>query len=115
MPLAGVLSLPTLIAAVGGADALVSNDTGPVHLASGLGTPTLAIFGPNTPVLYGPLAPGSEAISMDLPCSPCLTNANYRSSRCRLHVCMSSIATGRVVRALERMLDRAPEREAVSS
>ncbi len=98
--LAGRLDLHELIALLGAAEVVASNDTGPVHLASQLGTPVLAFFGPNTPVLYGPLSPGSRAFYRDLPCSPCLTNANYRSSRCRIHTCMQSIPTGEVLGAL---------------
>ena len=68
----------------------------------------LAFFGPNTPVLYGPLSAGSTAFHRDLPCSPCITVANYRSSRCRIHSCMASIPTGEVVTTLRRLLDAAP-------
>lgn len=108
--LAGRLSIPGLVALLEGADVLASNDTGPVHLASALGTPVLAFYGPNTPVLYGPLSAGSRAFYRDLPCSPCITVANYRSSRCRIHSCMASIPTGEVVHALQALL-AAGERE----
>lgn len=102
--LAGRLTIPGLIALLDGADVLASNDTGPVHLASALATPVLAFYGPNTPVLYGPLSAGSRAFHRDLPCSPCITVANYRSSRCRIHSCMASIPTGEVVAALQQVL-----------
>lgn len=110
--LAGRFSVPGLVALLADADVLASNDTGPVHIASALGTPVLAFYGPNTPVLYGPLSPGSRAFHRDLPCSPCITVANYRSSRCRIHSCMASIPTGEVVTALRALLDGAP-REAI--
>lgn len=110
VPLAGRLSLRGLIALLEGAEALVSNDTGPVHLASALAVPTLALYGPNTPVLYGPLANGSRSFYRALPCSPCLTAKSYRSSRCRVHTCMESISTGQVTMALREFLARkAPE------
>lgn len=102
---AGRLSLDALVATLASARALVSNDTGPVHVASALGVPTLAMFGPNTPALYGPLAPGSRAFFRHLPCSPCLTAANHRSSRCRIFACMAAIPTGEVVGALLRLVD----------
>jgi len=102
--LAGRLPLEGLIALLAEADALVSNDTGPVHLASSLGVPVLALYGPNTPTLYGPLSPGSRAFYRALPCSPCITVANYRSSRCRIPTCMASIAVGEVVQHLGRVL-----------
>jgi len=106
--LAGALSLEGLIALVARALLLVSNDTGPVHMASALGVPTLALFGPNTPVLYGPLAPGSRAFYRGLPCSPCLTAASHRSSRCLIFTCMEAIPAGEVVHAVRRVLTGAP-------
>ncbi len=105
--LAGRLGIDQLVALLDDATALVSNDTGPVHIASQLGTPVLAFFGPNTPVLYGPLSEGSQSFFRDLPCSPCLRNSNYRSSRCRIFTCMASIPTGEVAAALVRLMDRA--------
>jgi len=102
---AGRLDVAGLVALLAAARAVVSNDTAPVHLASALGVPVLAIFGPNTPVLYGPLSAGSRAFYRALPCSPCLTTSNYRSSRCRIHTCTASIPAGEVVTALARLLE----------
>ncbi len=53
--------------------ALVSNDSAPTHLASGVGTATLALFGPTVPAFgFGPLAPGSESLGVEgLACRPC--------------------------------------------
>lgn len=105
--LAGRLSLDGLVALLDEAAVLVANDTGPVHLASALHRPVLGLYGPNTPVVYGPLSPGSRVFFKDLPCSPCLTTDNYRSSRCRLPTCMWAISTGEVTTALGALL-RAP-------
>jgi ADP-heptose:LPS heptosyltransferase len=101
---AGRLDVDGLVALVSGAAALASNDTGPVHLASALAVPVLAIYGPNTPRVYGPLSAGSRALWRGLPCSPCLTTSSYRSSRCRLFTCMESIATGEAVAAFVAIL-----------
>jgi ADP-heptose:LPS heptosyltransferase len=101
---AGALGVEGLLALLDEARVLVSNDTGPVHLASALGTPVFAVFGPNTPVLYAPLAPESRSFYRALPCSPCLTTTNYRSSRCRIHTCIESIPVGEVAGALVRLL-----------
>lgn len=111
--LAGRLTLEGLVGVLGAASVLVSNDTGPVHLASALDRPVLALFGPNTPRLYGPLSPRSRVFYEALPCSPCLTTENYRSSRCRLHTCMAAIPTGEVAGALDRLL-RATHDEVVA-
>ncbi len=52
---------------------LVTNDSAPQHLASAMGTATLAIFGPTVPAFgFGPLAPGSVTVGVDdLACRPC--------------------------------------------
>lgn len=102
---AGRLSVEGLVALLDRSAALASNDTGPVHLASALGRPVLALFGPNTPVLYGPLSAGSRALHKALPCSPCLTADNYRSSPCRLHVCMASLSVGEASAAFAGVID----------
>jgi ADP-heptose:LPS heptosyltransferase len=102
---AGRLSVDGLVALLDRAVALASNDTGPVHIASALGRPVLAFFGPNTPVLYGPLSAGSVALHKALPCSPCLLVETYRSSRCRLPVCMASISAGEAARAFGAVVD----------
>ena len=111
---AGRLSVSGLVALLDRSIAIASNDTGPVHLASALGRPVLALFGPNTPVLYGPLSNGSRSLHKALPCSPCLTADNYRSSRCRLHVCMASISVGEASSAFASVIDaglvRSPSR-----
>lgn len=111
--LAGELSIEELVALLARADALVSNDTGPVHIASQLDTPVLAIYGPNTPVLYGPLSRNSRAFYRELPCSPCITVANYRSSRCRIFTCMAAIPVGEVVHHLRGVLEGSAEQAEV--
>ncbi|MFP5501037.1 MAG: glycosyltransferase family 9 protein, partial [Candidatus Sericytochromatia bacterium] len=62
---------------------VVSNDTGPLHLACAIGTPTVAIFGPETPVLFGPRGPKHRVVYKNLACSPCLNVYNGRSVKCR--------------------------------
>ena len=52
---AGRLDLAALVALLSEATVFVTNDSGPLHLASAVGTSTVALFGPETPVLYGPL------------------------------------------------------------
>ena len=115
----GRLSVLGLAALLERSDALVTNDTAPVHLGSALGVAVFALFGPNTPRLYGPLSPGSRAFFRSLPCSPCLTNMNYKTSHCRLPVCITDIPVSevheRVTAHLEERRSRAslgPGREA---
>lgn len=88
---AGKLSGFGLAALIERCACIVTNDTAPVHIASSLGVPVFAFYGPNTPRLYGPLSRGSFAFFRALPCSPCLTNMNYKTSHCRMPVCIRDI------------------------
>ena len=72
LDLAGRLSLLGSAELLRRCAALVANDSAPTHLASGVGTPTLTLFGPTVPAYgFGPLAPGSESVGVELPCRPC--------------------------------------------
>jgi lipopolysaccharide heptosyltransferase II len=53
-------------------DLLVCNDSGPMHLAAAVGTPTLAVFGPANHLRWGPYGPRHRVARLDLDCSPCL-------------------------------------------
>lgn len=101
---AGRLPVRALAALCGRAALVVSNDTAPVHLASAMGRPVLGLYGPNTPVLYGPLSRGSVAFYHHTPCSPCLTNFNYKTSYCRMPVCIRSVTVEEVATAADRVL-----------
>jgi len=107
-----LIALVALLALLARAALLVANDTGPVHLASALGVPVLGLYGPNTPRLYGPLSPGSIAFYDAPPCSPCITNLNYKTSRCRNPVCIRAIAVDDVAAAAGRLLEARAERTA---
>ena len=69
----GRLSLLASAALLARARLLVTNDSAPQHLASAVGTPTLAVFGPTVPAFgFGPLAPGSATAGLaELACRPC--------------------------------------------
>ena len=69
----GRLSLLASAELIGRASLLVSNDSLPLHLASAMNTPTIAIFGPTVPAFgFGPLAEHSVVVGMDsLACRPC--------------------------------------------
>ena len=70
---AGALSLLASAELIGRAQAIVTNDSAPQHLASAMGTPTLSIFGPTVPEFgFGPLA-GRHIVAghTGLSCRPC--------------------------------------------
>jgi heptosyltransferase-2 len=73
MDCTGRLSLLASAELIGRATVLVTNDSSPLHLASAMGTPTIALFGPTVPEFgFGPLAPSARVIGRtELVCRPC--------------------------------------------
>jgi lipopolysaccharide heptosyltransferase II len=80
--LAGRLSLGGLQALLERAEIFLTNDTGPMHLAAAVGTPTVGLFGPETPVMYAPLGPHVRALYAPPPCSPCINVHENKVSNC---------------------------------
>ena len=84
------------------ARAAVSNDSGLVHVAAAIGTPTVGIFGPTSPWHWAPLNPLAATIETltDVPCRPC------HKPECRLlhHRCMRDIPAEQVLTAVQRAL-----------
>jgi heptosyltransferase-2 len=104
-PVAADLSaLPVegLAAAIARARLLVACDSGPVHLATALGTPAVAIFGPTSPARWGPPAPG-RAVALPIACAPC---SNHGAERCpeRHHRCLGDLAPEAVLGAARETL-----------
>lgn len=80
----------------------ISNDTAPVHIASAMGTPVVAFYGPNTPYLYGPRGENNLVFYKDLYCSPCITNYNNKISKCNNPICTRSITVEEVFEGIEK-------------
>ncbi len=80
---AGQLGLAGLLGLLRDADLVISNDTGPMHLAAALGTPVLAVFGPESPARFGPRGVRTTAIWGRIACGPCLTAENRKTAPCR--------------------------------
>ncbi|GJM20180.1 MAG: heptosyltransferase [Planctomycetota bacterium] len=105
--LAGALQIDTLLALLDDAALLVSNDTGPLHLADALHTACVALYGPNTPHRYGPRGAHTRALFADLPCSPCLDDRGRKRSSCAHFACMQALPVSAVLHACHALL-RAP-------
>jgi ADP-heptose:LPS heptosyltransferase len=84
---------------------LVSNDGGPGHFASLTAVPVLSFFGPETPLLYGPLAPRAVNLFRGLPCSPCLSAYNHRATPCDGdNQCLKQVGVEEALAAARRLL-----------
>ena len=64
-------SIKQLITLLQHAHLFIGSDTGPTHIASCIGIPTVAIFGPKDPVIYAPYNSNAVVVRKDIPCSPC--------------------------------------------
>ncbi|MCW5698951.1 MAG: glycosyltransferase family 9 protein [Rhodospirillales bacterium] len=107
--LAGLTTLAELIALCGSASLMVTNDSGPAHFASTTDVPTLVLFGPETPRIFGPLGPNQEVVYLDLLCSPCVNVYNQKHSSCSENRCMREIPVNMVFEHCRRLLDRNPK------
>ncbi|HEX7085688.1 MAG TPA: glycosyltransferase family 9 protein [Vicinamibacterales bacterium] len=102
--LSGGTDLVLLAAVLEQCRLLVTGDTGPMHLASAVGTPLVAIFGPSMPWRYGPIGP-ARVVRIDLPCSPC-NRIRRPPRRCTGVVpdCLAGIGVDAVVAAARELL-----------
>ena len=114
------LDWPELAAMIGGARVYVGPDTSVTHLAAATGCPTIALYGPTDPVLWGPWpagglsAPWESAgatqqrgnvwlIQNPLPCTPCQLEGCERKLESYSR-CLDELPLGRVTDALDRAL-----------
>lgn len=98
--LAGSTSIPQLAAILSKVDLFVSGDSGPLHLASSLGTPVVGIYGPTDPILSGPYGGTAEVVRANIPCSPCYNLQEPASCAYGDHLCMQWIEPHAVMEAV---------------
>ena len=103
---AGKTSFKELITLYSISDLLITNDSGPVHFASTTEIPIVALFGPETPKIFGPMSPKAKVISLELACSPCISVFNQKKSSCRDNQCMKQISVQMVVKETQKILSK---------
>jgi heptosyltransferase-2 len=106
----GTIDLSMLPAVIHRCAVLVSNDSGPMHVASAVRTPVIGLFGPTHPRLgFTPLGPQDAALTLDLACSPCSLHGNIP---CRIgtHACLDTLPVSRVIREVAQRLARPEDR-----
>jgi heptosyltransferase-2 len=105
--LAGRTDLKQAIAALNRADMFISNDSGPMHLAMALGTPTVALFGPESPDRYGPLSDRHVLIYKGYDCSPCIKFSQAKKIKCDFNSrCIEDITIDEVYDGAEKLYRR---------
>ena len=82
---------------------LVTNDSGPMHIAAAVGTPVVVLFGPTDPVRTGPYGRGHVVLSNPVECRPCFRR---ECSRAVTLECLTGVTSEQVVRAVQQQLGR---------
>lgn len=99
----GDLSVPELGALLKRCSLLVSNDSGTLHLAAALGTPTIGLYGPESPRFYGTTGEGNSILYSGISCSPCMNIYSAKSFRCPYDSqCMKEIPVSDVLELTQR-------------
>lgn len=101
--LAGMTSLGVLGAMISRMSLFLSNDSGPAHIATAVGTPSVTIFGPTDPGRWGPLDQSiHKVVCAQVPCSPCDFGACPAG-----HGCMSSVQPSVVYEQTRQLMKEA--------
>lgn len=100
---AGLVGLGGLMALIEGAAVLITNDSGPMHIAFALGTPTVCLFGPGSPAHYGASGPRVRILYEPVCCSPCIFEVE-RPPCDGNNTCMQLIDPATVERAFRELL-----------
>ena len=77
--LAGATTVGLLPALLSRASLLITNDSGPMHVAAAVGTPVVALFGPTSAVRTGPYGVGHHVLAGKVPCSPCFSRTCHNT------------------------------------
>ena len=98
--LTGSTDLPALVGVLAGAEVVLSNDSGVMHLAAALGRPTVGIFGSTSPVWTSDSSPWVRNLYAAYPCSPC-----FRRTCPIGYGCLRSITPDDAIRAAKAVLN----------
>jgi len=119
--LAGKTSLPQLADLLRSADLFIGADSGVMHLAAAVGTPSVALFGPTSPQSWGPWLPqhpqGVRVLVAGSQCSPCAYVGQRLGARagCEERTCMSLISPQQVISAARELLNNKPARPSAAA
>ena len=104
---AGTLSFRQMAALVDQSALVISGDTGPMHVASALGVPQVALFGPTSPKWYGPRSPHAVSLLHPVPCGPCDQKVCPNDGEAHM-LCMKLLTLPEVLDTALSLLAKAP-------
>ncbi len=101
----GTLQIRQLAACINACHLFLTNDTGPMHIATAVQTPTIALFGPGNHIRFQPLGIQHQIIRHNVPCSPC----KQFTDTCKNNICMKQIQVDQVWDAILQKLPHQPQ------
>lgn len=104
--LAGKINFQQLANLLKNSKLLITNDSGPLHLAAALGVPTFSFFGPETPILYGPIGEKHTVFFKNIDCSPCINVHKCKTVKCykTSPECLSEITVEEIYKEIKKFL-----------
>jgi len=99
--LTGTISLGHLPALLSTAALLVTNDSGPMHIAAAVGVPVVAMFGPTSDIRTGPYGTGHQVLTASVPCRPCFSRVCRHEPALE---CLQLITPNEVLGTVRRLL-----------
>ena len=106
IPFAGNLQVRALAACIEKCDLFLTNDTGPMHIAAAVGTPTVSLFGPGNHIRFQPLGGLHQTIRHAVPCNPC----KQFTDTCKDNICMKKITVDEVWQSISDTLTSSARR-----
>jgi 3-deoxy-D-manno-octulosonic-acid transferase/heptosyltransferase-1 len=100
--MAGKTTLKSLAALYQKTVMLITTDTGPMHLAAAVNTPTVALFGPTAPWRTGPYGNRHTVVRQPVACSPCFK----RQCQIKTHECMCQLSVEQVFGTVQKRLKK---------
>ena len=82
---------------------LITNDSGPMHIAAAVGTPVVALFGPTSPARTGPYGTIHRVLRAGVSCSPCFSRRCANPNQLE---CLTAIAVSDVLNAVRQVLEQ---------
>ena len=97
----GSFTIGTLAAAMRRCSLIITNDSGPMHVAISQKVPIVAMYGPSSPKLYGPYTKDATIVTAQPPCQGCASGMKHK---CDDMQCMTRLYVEQVIEAAEKIL-----------
>lgn len=105
----GAFKIGELAAAMSRCSLIITNDSGPMHVAISQKVPIVAMYGPSIPKLYGPYTDKAVIVTAEPPCTGCKDGMKHKCDHADKNNCMTRLTVAQVVRAAEMMLAKYAE------